>query len=582
MNSETKTCQNCKSDFTIEPEDFQFYEKMKVSPPTWCPECRLQRRLVWRNERTLYKARCDLCSKETLAIYNPDYGYTKYCVECWWSDKWDSLEYGRGYDFSVPFFAQYTDLYKQVPRAALIHRNAVNAQFANYLDGVKNVYLSYSTIWGSEDVFFSKNIDGSHWIFDSFDVVASGKCYESVGVNRSFESLYAHFSRDCMNCLFVYDCVNCRNCFMCSNLRNKEYNIFNKQYTKDEYFRKLKDFDLGNFHKLEELKNDFDKLRFNSLHKYSHIVNCQNSSGNDLNHCKNVKTSFSSYKIEDSRFIFRSANLKDSMDTVNAGNAAELFYEFIGGGGDNSQYIRFCSYAIEGLDNVNYIDFCGSSSNLFGCVGLRNKQYCILNKQYTEEEYEKLVPKIIDHMNTMPYVDKKGRVYKYGEFFPPELSPFAYNETIAQEYFPLTKEQAISQGYRWRDPPQKSYEITVTADKLPNHIKDVDDSILKETIGCAHNQTCNEQCTQAFKIIPDELSFYRKMNLPLPRLCPNCRHYQRLKQRNPLKLWHRRCMCNTAKHSHGTGKCPNEFETPYASNRKEIVYCEQCYNAEVV
>ncbi|MFH1193084.1 MAG: hypothetical protein V1656_02080 [Candidatus Jorgensenbacteria bacterium] len=39
---------------------------------------------------------------------------------------------------------------------------------------------------------------------------------------------------------------------------------------------------------------------------------------------------------------------------------------------------------------------------------------------------------------------------------------------------------------------------------------------------------------------------------------------------------------NTVPHIHGGGKCPNEFETSYAPERKEIVYCESCYNAEVV
>jgi len=109
--------------------------------------------------------------------------------------------------------------------------------------------------------------------------------------------------------------------------------------------------------------------------------------------------------------------------------------------------------------------------------------------------------------------------------------------------------------------------------------------------------SCNHQCTTAFRIIPEELQFYRRMNLPLPRLCPNCRHYERLAQRNPLKLWHRSCACggrksqapntksqyeNTAKYQHGEAPCPNEFETTYSPERPEIVYCEQCYQSEVV
>ena len=54
-----------------------------------------------------------------------------------------------------------------------------------------------------------------------------------------------------------------------------------------------------------------------------------------------------------------------------------------------------------------------------------------------------------------------------------------------------------------------------------------------------------------------------------------------------MKLWHRTCMCkgtndkgNTVDHGHD-GKCLNEFETPYAPDRSEIIYCEKCYQKEV-
>ncbi|PIR68730.1 hypothetical protein COU48_02340, partial [Candidatus Nomurabacteria bacterium CG10_big_fil_rev_8_21_14_0_10_03_31_7] len=70
MQSETKNCQNCKKNFTIEKEDFNFYEKMKVPPPTFCPECRSQRRMTSRNERVLYKAVCDLCKKNIISMYD--------------------------------------------------------------------------------------------------------------------------------------------------------------------------------------------------------------------------------------------------------------------------------------------------------------------------------------------------------------------------------------------------------------------------------------------------------------------------------------------------------------------------------
>ena len=238
---------------------------------------------------------------------------------------------------------------------------------------------------------------------------------------------------------------------------------------------------------------------------------------------------------------------------------------------------------------INAFPFCQSC---FGCTQIHNKSHCILNKQYTKKEYEELVPKIIQHMNDQPYIDNKGRTYMYGEFFPPELSPFAYNETIAQEYFPLTKEQCIEQGYRWKETEDKDIHTDISTEELPDHIKDVPDDIVGKVIQCEHQGKCNEQCTQGFKVIPQELTFYRKMNLPLPRLCPNCRHYQRIKQRNPLKLWKRQCMCNgthssnntytnTREHFHKDKPCPNTFQTTYSPERPEIVYCEECYKREV-
>ena len=83
------------------------------------------------------------------------------------------------------------------------------------------------------------------------------------------------------------------------------------------------------------------------------------------------------------------------------------------------------------------------------------------------------------------------------------------------------------------------------------------------------------------------LSFYKKMNIPIPRKSPNARHYERLQKRTPLKLWTRRCMCDSSESSAGTvrhghsGKCNVEFETAYAPDRPEIIYCEKCYQQEV-
>ena len=228
-----------------------------------------------------------------------------------------------------------------------------------------------------------------------------------------------------------------------------------------------------------------------------------------------------------------------------------------------------------------YNEECHDSVNIFGCEGLRKKSYCILNKQYTKEEYEELLPKIIEQMTTMPFIDVKGLVYKYGEFFPSDLSPFAYNESIAQEYFPLDKNEALKHGYLWEDGEARNYKIDIENEAIPDIIEDVTEDIVNKVIACEHMGKCREQCTEAFKITGEEFKFYKRMSLPLPRLCPNCRHYQRLKLRNPLKLWSRKCVCKKENHFHGADKCEVEFKTSYSPDRPEIIYCEKCYQQEI-
>ena len=109
MNQETKKCQNCKKDFVIDQEDFNFYEKMDVPLPTFCPLCRAQRRMAFRNERTFYKRPCSMCNKDMISLYADNSPFPVYCHECWWSDKLDATSFGRDFDFSRPFFEQFKE-----------------------------------------------------------------------------------------------------------------------------------------------------------------------------------------------------------------------------------------------------------------------------------------------------------------------------------------------------------------------------------------------------------------------------------------------------------------------------------------
>jgi len=563
-------CQNCKTKFSIEPEDIKFYKKIGVPAPTFCPDCRMERRFAFRNQKSIYKRKCDASGKEIFSLYSPKLTGKVYDSNIWNSDKWDPMEHGQGYDFNKSFFEQFNQLRKKVPHSSGFVIDMVNSNYCANAGNLKNCYLVFEAN-SCEDSAYCVEMAYSKDCYDNSHLAKCELCYESFLSAGCYKTFFSADCSDCQEVLFSLNCINCSNCFGCVNLRHKKYHIFNKPYSKEEYFKKLKEFDIGSYQNVLYLIKKANKFRLKFPNNFIHGKKNANVTGDDIYNSKNVFESYGIQGGEDLKycqFVSFRPGAKNCYDYSIWGENANLIYENVSSG-DGVSRLKFCFGCDASCQDFDYCMECFSSSNLFACVGLRHKQYCILNKQYTKKEYEELVPKIKKHMNDMPYTDKKGRVYKYGEFFPPELSPFGYNETIANEYFPRTKEQALKQGYNWYDKPKSEYKPTIKAKDLPDHIKDVDNTILKEVIECSSNNCAG---SNVFRLIPQELKFYKKMNLPLPRLCPDCRHRERIKQRNPLKLWKRKCMkqgCNTT------------FQTTYSPDRKEIVYCESCYNREV-
>jgi hypothetical protein len=497
-------------------------------------------------------------------MYDDKVSFPVYCPECYKSDNWGADTYARDYDFTKPFFEQFKNLLNIIPKVGIYtHGENINCEFTNIISGVKDVYLAFSIIMNSEFVYYSSNIDNSKQIIDSYNTANSELSYENIGVNKNYSCQYSYWSLNCINCNFVFNCNNCQDCFGCVNLQNKRFCILNEQYSKEQYEEKMKELDMGSHSFVDEFKKEFWKFSLQFPRKYANLINCVYSTGDELRDCKNVKKSFNVIDAENVKYGYRTIKNKDFMD-VSHNLRGSLMYEHTHGATDGYN-LKFIANGNINLRDSEYSDFSHSSSDLFGCIALKNKQYCILNKQYTKEEYFKMVDKIKKHMDEMPYIDKKGNVYKYGEFFPPELCPFGYNEAVINDHFPLTKEEILEKGYPYKEKIENKYTITLKAKDIPDNIKDVDDSILNEVIEC-------EVSGKAFKITPFELQFYRRMNIPIPHLHPDERYKERMKLRNPMILYTRKCMHEG---------CTNEFETTYAPDRPEMVYCKECYQREV-
>lgn len=575
-------CQVCKTDFRIDPQDLMFLQSFKAPAPRLCPDCMLVQRLAFRNERTIYKRKCDAPghTEEMLSCYAPGVDVPVYDIKFWFGDGWDAMAPGKDYDFSKPFFEQFKELSKKLPWPSLFNWNGINSDYCNFTTDNKNCYLVFGGDF-NEDCAYSTFNFHSREVLDTYFVGKCELCYELTDSDGCYRVRFGRYAENCTDSMFLYDCVGCNNCVGCVGLRNKSYHIFNRQYSKEDYRAELSKMALNTRNGLGTAKKRFEELCLEFPHRYANIFKSANSTGDNIVNGKNVRNSFEITGPAEnlSHVLLGGLNLKDAIFSDHMGHSVELVYDCMGIF-ENCNKVTH-SVLTSSTRNADYSWLCRGCSDIFGCINLRNKQYCILNKQYTKEEYEALLPRIVRHMDEMPYVAPTGHTYRYGDFLPPDLSPFGYNETIASEYMPLDRAAAEAKGFGWREPEKKEYEFTVQAKDLPGSITEVDDAILNETIGCAHGGNCDHHCTVAFRLIPSELAFYRKLDLPLPQLCHSCRHYERTSTRNPLKLWRRKCACRKDRHFHPAGPCPNEFETPYAPARPEIVYCEQCYNSEV-
>ncbi len=560
-----KTCKNCNQGFEITDDDLKFLEKVapvivnkkyEITTPTLCPQCRQQRRLAPCNEQFLYSGECGMCKKRTLSGYPPHLNKPIYCRECWHSDKWDSSDYGKDVDFTRPIFEQISELEKTVPALALnVQGTCINSDYIHYAGSCKNCYLIMHADF-CEDCYYGYGFKKNILCVDGFYNLHSELCYECIDCHKCYGLKY---SQDCMNChssAFLRDCIGCKNCFECVGLREKEYCFENKQLSREEYEKKMKEIDLGSYKECQEFKKRRKEVEKDHFFKEYQGYNLQDSLGDHLINCKEAKFCFDCEDVESAKYCFQLVlGAKNVQDIYQYGSNLQESYE-CSIVGENSYHLLFSYNCHMGSSDLLYCWYTEASKNCFACVGMMRKNYCILNKQYTKEQYEELVPEIIEHMKTTG---------EWGEFFPTTISPFGYNKSSAQMYYSMTKEQVLSKGLKWDDyeTPVSDVKNTIHAKDLPDNITDIKDDILNSAIEC-------EETGKLFKITPQELTFYKKQKIPLPRRSPNQRHLDRFHQRNPRKFWKRNC-----------SKCEKTILTTFSPDRQEKVCCEECYLKEV-
>lgn len=534
-----KNCAVCELSFEITDEALSFYnrispifegEKMQMQPPTLCPECRQRRRIVWRNERFLYHAVCFLCRKKIITLYPPTRKFPVLCQECFWSDRWDAQSFGRAFNFNRPFFNQFAELYAAVPQLSIFQAQCINSEYTLNNFHNKNCYMLSGADY-NEDCMYGLNTQRSKDCVDHILLYDSQLCYGCLWSANMYNCVGCQDCENCSDSWFLFDCKGCSSCALSANLRNKQYVLYNEQLTKEEYERRLKKIMQEIFQNPFWLFENLERVREKAIQRATTIINGENVSGNYIRNSKNSHDVFDAEDLEDCRFCYYALDIKDCGD-ASCIAWGELMYDSISMG--KVENVLFSSSIIES-HNVYYSRCVWNSADIFGSTSIKNhQQYLILNKKYTREEYQMMVQKIIEHMK------KTG---EWGEFFPPQLSPFEYNRSMAIDHMPLTKDEALERGFRWYDEEETSSKSAV-------------DKSLPLCVNCGKN----------FRIIQQEIDFYKKKGIPEPHLCWPCRVQRLIKQRRFYQLFNSSCT-----------KCGMKIKSAIPPGGKNTIYCEKCY-----
>src|SRR3989344_6207667 len=207
QNNENKICQNCKNNFIIESEDFVFYEKVKVPAPTFCPQCRMVRRMTWRNERSLFKRKCAKTGREIITMFHPDTDLVVYDRVQWWGEDWNPFDYGMDYDFTKSFFQQFKELLSKVPLQSLGNTHVINSPYVNHSADSRDCYLMYGS-WKNERVYYSEGMVDTKDCFDMYITGNTEKCYGGLMCAGVYQTHFSYNAEESINSWFLEHCIN--------------------------------------------------------------------------------------------------------------------------------------------------------------------------------------------------------------------------------------------------------------------------------------------------------------------------------------------------------------------------------------
>jgi len=525
-----QACKHCQASFQVTDDDLQFLKDISpviqgkaqlIPAPTLCPSCRLQRRLALINQTFVCTRPSSISNKRIFSMFPEEVPFPVYENDYWWSDAWNALDYGKEPDPSRSFFDQYRDLERAVPHFALMTLQNEDCEYCNNVSQNKHCYLCFNTR-RSEDCVGCERTVACVNCLDCTGMGECERCFNCAACIRCYGLQESQACTDCTDSFFLLNCRSCTSCFGCTNLRHAEFCVFNRQYTRENYQKFMRDINLASHKAREEWRAKTLAFWHTQPRPHAVMTMTEDVSGNELVQCKNVHESYFVRDGENLRYCAMAFDgVKNCGDFTTYGDQVEHVYESARCGNRFSRS-AFCHYCYDGCSDLFYCSYCVGCQDCFGCVGLRKKRFCMLNKQYSQEEYHARVAGIIALMREQK---------QWGEFFPITQSSYPYNITLAQRYFPITRAQSRERGLAWHEQEMASAEGAVAADSLPDIASSSDEPLVVKSAASG----------KPFRVTTQERKHYAAMKAPLPRTTYAERMEERAQSLGGVTLYDRMC-----------------------------------------
>lgn len=294
------------------------------------------------------------------------------------------------------FFKELHKLILAHPKRPAQILNSENCEVGDYIYYSKNLYNCFDCNKNSNGTYLFDTHNSANCADMDFSY-ESEMCYDSVDATKCFNSSFLNNCQNLTDSDYSYDCSNCHDIFGCVRLKNKSFCIFNRQVSEEEYRQKVAEYKKLPAERILAIVNDlYSKQPWTQTHEFQ---NENSPYGNYISYNKNSYMCFDASYNEFCGYLYDSSHHKYCYDITQSIDT-EFSLEVT-----DSALIFNCDYVVwsKNCMDSSYILNCFGIKNSLGCVKLDHKQYCILNRQFTKEEYERISKPLVAEIRAKYY-----------------------------------------------------------------------------------------------------------------------------------------------------------------------------------